>query len=113
MAPQLLRRRWQIKVLSQFLRALPLAELRPDPTVVRRSPGVVARALSWPRKVYAIYLRGRSPCELTLDLPPGAYQAEWINVITGEVAGREKFKKRGELKTPPKPRHRGRHRGGD
>ena len=71
--------RKQLKVLSDFLHSFDLAGLRPDPDVVLASPGVVARVLGAPGTEYALYLEGRSPTELTFDLPAGHWRAEWID----------------------------------
>lgn len=61
--------RKQLKVLSDFLHSFDLATLRPDGDFVKQSPGVAARVLSSPDQAYALYLEGRSPVELWLDLP--------------------------------------------
>jgi hypothetical protein len=33
--------------------------------------------------VYAIYLDGNGPAEVTLNLPPGEYSGEWLDTKTG------------------------------
>lgn len=96
--------RRQLHLLREFLNSFSLVELRPDALVVTQSPGVTARALSSAGQEYAIYLDGTGPAHLTLALPPGQYSAEWINVETGEINGREMFRNpRGEqqLTSPP------------
>jgi hypothetical protein len=77
--------RRQLKILSEFLHAFDLAKLRPDPAFVRQSPGAVVRVLSSPGQAYALYLEGRAPVELWLDLPAGRWRAEWVNPVDGAV----------------------------
>jgi hypothetical protein len=96
--------RRQLHVLREFLDSFSLAELRPNPGVVKRSPGVTPRVLSSAGKEYAIYLDGAGPTDLTLTLPLGQYSAEWINVETGEIELREIFRHSGgekQLTSPP------------
>ncbi|HMV48579.1 MAG TPA: hypothetical protein PKA34_17260 [Blastocatellia bacterium] len=77
--------RGQLRVLSSFVHGFDLALMRPDPNVVLASPGTVTRALSAPGKAYAIYLEGRAPAKLSLDVPRGKWRAEWINPLDGAV----------------------------
>jgi hypothetical protein len=78
-----------LKVLSHFLHTFDLAKLEPDREFVLRAPGVVVRALSRPGKAYALYVQGRSPTTLSINLPRGRWQAEWINVEDGRALKRE------------------------
>lgn len=107
--------RKQLGILKRFLDGLPLLEMRPDASAVRSvSGGLTAQALSVPGKVYAIYLhvpvpvkpknmadhlRNRVETTLTLDLPAGAYRAEWIDAKTGSTAGSESFQHSGASKS--------------
>jgi hypothetical protein len=96
--------RRQLHFLREFLDSFSLAELRPDPGVVKRSSGVTTRVLSSAGKEYAIYLDGAGPADLTLTLPLGQYSAEWINVETGKIDLREIFRHSGgekQLTSPP------------
>jgi hypothetical protein len=79
--------RRQLKVLLNFLGAMPLEQTHPDGGVVAIAPGVVARALSFPAHAYAIYFDGShpAPSDFTLTLPVGSYHAEWLDVKTGAV----------------------------
>jgi hypothetical protein len=95
--------RRQLKVLSDFLHSFDLSTLAPDPTTVKKSPGVVVRTLSAPGRQYALYVHGASPCELTLDLPKANYQAEWVSIQTGAVVKRESFHHRKRLRTLASP----------
>ncbi len=44
-----------------------------------------ARCLADPGKAYAIYIKGGTGATLTLKLPAGEYNAEWIDPHTGAV----------------------------
>lgn len=90
--------RKQFRVLSEFLHSFDLASMRPDRSVVKENPGVVVRALSSPRQAYALYLEGRAPTELGLDLPNGTWRVEWVNPLDGVVTFREVFDHGGGVK---------------
>jgi len=83
--------RHQLRILREFLNKFSILDLRPDTTVVKHANGVVAHALSNPGHEYAIYLDGKGPTELTLALPSGAYEVEWINTKTGATDKKEEF----------------------
>ncbi|HEY3283892.1 MAG TPA: hypothetical protein VGN26_16620 [Armatimonadota bacterium] len=85
--------RKQLKVLRDFLRALPLLKMAPDTTLVRKinTEKATARALSEPGKIYAIYVKGDSQASLTVELAPGTYESEWLNTKTGKIDKQETF----------------------
>ncbi|MGB6883120.1 MAG: hypothetical protein WBE10_03635 [Candidatus Acidiferrum sp.] len=87
--------RHQLHILSQFLQSFTLVDLRPDTHTVKHAAGAMARALSNPGKEYAIYLDGNGPTDLTLELPPGSYSSEWVNVATGKSVQWENFTHKG------------------
>jgi hypothetical protein len=95
--------RHQLRILAEFLMALPLVDLRPDWSVVKHAAGAKAHAISHPGYDYAIYLDGRGPTEVTLDVPSGEYSGNWVNTVTGEVETINKFRHEGGdkiLRTP-------------
>jgi hypothetical protein len=77
--------RRQLKALSAFLHGFDLASLAPDATLVRRAPGVVTQVLAVPGRAYGLYLHGRGATTLTVTLPRGRWQVEWISVEDGAV----------------------------
>ena len=77
--------RQQLGVLSRFLHSFDLATLNPDCTLVQRAPGVVTRVLSDPGKAYAMYVQGRSPTTLTVNLPAGRWSVTWSSVEDGRT----------------------------
>jgi len=89
--------RRQLKILKEFMESFDLVKMRPDNGVIRggsASAPIVgnppearmsARVLAEPGRAYAIYLKGGTQAELSLNLPAGNYKAEWINTKTGKV----------------------------
>jgi hypothetical protein len=95
--------RRQLGVLSRFLQSLPLAEMAPDTATVKHAGATYARVLSNPGKLYAIYLDGSAPADLTLELPPGNYSGEWIDIESGSTAKTELFQHAGGEKVLQAP----------
>jgi hypothetical protein len=81
--------RAQLGVLKHFLESFDFIRMRPNHEVVRSAPGVFTQALGWSGHQYAIYVNGGTQCTLTLALPPGRYQAEWVSTKTGAVLKRQ------------------------
>jgi hypothetical protein len=98
--------RRQLQVLKEFLSGFDFVKMSPNNGVIKGGivkslsftggdppeARVTARALVEPGKAYAIYIRGGSQIDLALDLPAGAYHAEWVNTKTGKVEKKEDFK---------------------
>ena len=80
-SPELRRR---LRVLSEFLKGLPLGEMAPDYSTVKHAGGVVARMLSSSKGEYAMYLDGNGPADVTFSLPAGTYEYSWVEVATGK-----------------------------
>ena len=94
--------RRQLAILKTFLEGFELVRMKPNPGCVKVKPGTV-RALVEEGKAYAIYVHGRSPAEVTIDLPAGRYRAEWINTKTGGTDRREDFQHAGGARTIVSP----------
>jgi len=95
--------RHQLHILSQFLQSFSLLALRPDTRTVEHAAGATARVLSDAGKQYAIYLDGKGPTGVTLNLPPGDYSSDWVNVVTGKIEQFERFTHKGGAKTLQSP----------
>ena len=95
--------RRQLRVLGDFLQKFSLIDLRPDLSVVKHAAGVTAHVLSKPGREYAIYLDGKGPTEVELDLPGGKYSEEWFNVKTGDTDRAENFEHGGGAKVLQSP----------
>ena len=79
-SPELRKR---LRILSEFLRSLPLVEMQPDFTTVKHAGGVVTHTLSSAKGEYAMYVDGNGPAEILLNLPRGQYEMTWIDVVHG------------------------------
>jgi hypothetical protein len=86
--------RKQLQILKEFLQGFDFIRMKPDdPAVKSKLPkGVAARVLCQSGQAYAIYVNGNDLGELALELPAGAYEAEWVNTKTGQVEKAESFK---------------------
>jgi len=76
--------RKQLKVLLDFMNSLPLEQMHPDNSVV------VGGADSWhslasPERAYAVWFPGEGPISPMLALPPGAWRADWVDILSGEI----------------------------
>lgn len=99
-SPELRRR---LRILSDFLRELPLLDMAPDFDTVQHAGGVTTHTLSSHTGQYAMYVDGNGPAEISLKLPPGEYSLSWVDVTTGEKIDAGAFKHPGGqkiLKTP-------------
>jgi hypothetical protein len=74
-----------LKVLREFLGGFDVAQLEPNPRLVERAPGVVARVLSAGDRAHALYLQGRAPTTLELNLERGGWTVAWISVHDGTL----------------------------
>ena len=65
--------------------------MRPDATTLKKSSSDKARItiLSEPGRQYALYAFGTGTVTLTLALPDGGYDLEWIDVLTGKSLGKK------------------------
>jgi hypothetical protein len=103
-----LRRR--LKILSEFLNGLPLAEMRPDFETVVHAGGVATHVMvagESAHSVYAMYVDGSGPASITLRLPAGAYEMSWVDVVSGAASAPERFIHRGGEKIVATPAFRG------
>jgi len=69
--------------------------MRPDRRVIVRAPGAFREALVDAGRAYAIYLDGRLTGDLVLDVPAGAYEATWVDVLTGATLARARVQHTG------------------
>jgi len=99
-SPELRRR---LKILSEFLKTLPLVEMKPDFDVVGHAGGVVTHTLSSTHGEYAIYVDGKGPVELGLNLPAGSYEVSWMDVISGKKMDAQIFSHSGGKRSMASP----------
>lgn len=81
----------QMKVLKDFLYGFDFVRMKPDAATLKKSSSDKTRVtlLSEPGKQYALYCFGSGPVTLTLTLPDGGYDVEWIDVLTGKSLGKK------------------------
>ncbi len=102
--------RKQLAILKEFVDGLDFVHMKPDNSFVKdgtittrligngsaaKEAKATVRALAEPGKAHALYIKGGVRAELLLDLPPGAYKAEWVNTKTGAVDKTEDFNQEG------------------
>jgi hypothetical protein len=111
--------RRQLAILKRFLEGFDFVRMRPDPRALRGAritpepvkegakpgPAPTARLLAEPGRQYAVYVRGGVAAVLTLELPQGAYRAEWLNPRSGRVERSEDFRHGGGERTLTAPDH--------
>lgn len=95
--------RKQLKVLSDFLHSLPLADLRPDDQSVKKSPGLIPYVLSDGRQTFALYLRavGIVQTELQLATGEGIFVVQLIDPLTGSIVINRRLAAREGMLTIP------------
>ena len=103
--------RKQMKVLRDFMGGLEFVKMKPLSSALKGPlpAGTRGYVLAEPGRAYAVYLARDSkdaPREavVSLELPPGAYRAEWINPVTGRLEKQERVKNTGDvvpLTSPP------------
>lgn len=97
--------RRQLQVLKEFIHSFEFVRMKPDNAVIKG--GVPGQGRAWtlvePGRAYAIYVMGRGPVELTLELPSGTFRAEWINTLSGSPESEESFTHDGGPRRLPSP----------
>jgi hypothetical protein len=91
--------RKQFQILKHFIDGFDFVRMAPDKTSIARAAPKEAsvRTLSDPGHAYAIYAHGGIKLDLTVHLPPGTYQAQWLSPRTGAVDKTEHVESRGEV----------------
>lgn len=77
--------RRQLAVLKQFFERFQLIRLQPADVVASTEPTSVRTAALSDGTVYGIYVDGGTTARLRLRLPPGSYQATWVDTKTGRT----------------------------
>jgi len=96
--------RAQLGILKKFLYGFDFVQMGPDSeTVTRVEPKLSVQCLSQRGRQYAVYLHVPLPhkpkdvaklrrddlhARVELNLPPGRYNAQWIDTKTGQIVGR-------------------------
>jgi hypothetical protein len=92
----------KMKPLNTFVKGGSVnAPLSGDPPQAKST----VRVLAEPGKAYAVYVLGGTRAELILDLPAGAYKAEWLDTKTGRASAEEIFEHSGGDRTLSSPKY--------
>jgi len=75
--------RKQMKLLGDFLRGFDFIHMRPDPAIL--GEGMPGYALANRSKEIAVHFGKAGLKEVTLHLPDGSWNAEWVDTQTGKV----------------------------
>ena len=86
--------RKQLSYLKRFIESFDFLNMRPDSTTITGGlpANALAQTLSEAGKQYAIYLYRGEKVNLELLLPPGNYEVEWLNTLTGNYYGKTLIK---------------------
>ncbi|MBW3622743.1 MAG: hypothetical protein KY468_04960 [Armatimonadetes bacterium] len=86
--------RRQLQILKDFIYGFDFIRMRPDPSFIKAGvpEGGAVQALAEPGRAYAIYLKGGTQAELTLELPEDTYRAEWWDTKTGKLEKNADFR---------------------
>ena len=97
--------RKQLAVLKRFIEGFEFIRMRPGTSFIKGGvpEKVRAFALVQPGVSYAVYLVGRGPTELAIDLSAGAYRAEWVRTTDGATHGAQTFRHEGGVKKLQSP----------
>lgn len=89
--------RKQLGYLKRFMDEIPFIRMKPDNDLIRGGlpDTATARTLAAPGEVYAIYIKGGEQVDLAVALPPGRYEADWLNPRTGEIDKKEQVQSEG------------------
>jgi len=99
--------RRQLGVLKRFLTGFDLPRLEPRRDLILAAPGAYVRCLADVGSAYALYVAGDGHTTLSLELPPGRYHAEWVDVLTGETVQSQQLPRAGGAASLASPPYRG------
>lgn len=99
--------RAQLATLKRFIEGFDFTRMAPNDKVIARGVpnGAVARCLAEPGKQYAVYVKGGTQAELSLNVPEGNYRVEWLNPRTGETEERRTVQHADRLLTVVSPHY--------
>lgn len=99
--------RRQLRILREFVESFDFIRMKPEPSVLKGGVPEKGRAqvLAERGKAYAIYVTGGRRANLEIELPPGAYRAEWVSPLTGSIEGTCEFEHPGGVATLRSPEY--------
>ncbi len=96
--------RKQLSYLQKFIGSLDVVRLKPDTMVVENAGAFrTCSVLAANGKQYGIYIFGKGPFTLRLSIPPGRYEIEFMDPLTGVLKKEGPVSSDGKisLSTPP------------
>ena len=99
--------RKQMKTLKDFIHRFDFIKMKPDNSIIHSGLPEKAKAyaLAEAGKQYAIYIFGGPQANLTLELPAGNYNVEWLNPSTGKLEQKERLRHSGGAITLASPQY--------
>ncbi len=76
--------RKQLKILLDFMNAIPFKLMQPDNGVVVGGADSW-NALAWTDHAYAAWFPGDGPIAPKVNIPKGDWRVEWVDILSGEV----------------------------
>lgn len=96
--------RQQLGFLLDFMEGCDFISMKPDSAIVGGLlPGVKAQTLAEKGKHYAAYLHGPGQKEISLDIPAGTYEIEWMDPVSGKYTKGTTIKYKGGTGRIPVP----------
>ena len=97
--------RKQLAILKRFIEGFDFVRMRPDPSLVKIGVPDKGRAFALvePGVAYALYVNGRGPVELAIELPKGTYRMAWLRPTDGTTQNSEAFQHGGGPKNLQSP----------
>jgi len=80
--------RQQMRILREFIHGFDFVHMRPERAFIKGGvpEGGSVYALAQPNRAYALYVSAcNGPIHLELELPPGTWQGQWVNTLTGDI----------------------------
>jgi hypothetical protein len=86
--------RRELRILHDFLHGFPLEKMHPRASLVHSAPGVLTNVLFDGNKNVAIFAQkvGVVKSKITLNLPDGDYEAQFLDTLTGVYSDIQKLK---------------------
>jgi hypothetical protein len=99
--------RKQLEILRDFIQGFDFVKMKPDSSIIKqvKPKNTSARALVEPGRAYAVCIHGGTRAELVLHLPPGQYDAEWLDTKTGDIVRQERVQHTGGNRILRSPRY--------
>jgi len=91
--------REQLSYLKDFLNGFDYVNMKPDSTIIEREDTTQRKGqvLAKEGDQYAIYVSGKGPMTLKLNIPAGTYTVEFMDPLTGRYEGKQRAESNGSV----------------